>query len=60
MTWQTTKTVSEILKDENWIYKNNGYWLDPITGNKYMTNVALQIVKEREAVQPVKITSPSV
>jgi len=54
------KTVSEIFKEANWLYKNNGYWLDPITGKKHMTNVALQILKKREADKSSKETSTTV
>ena len=39
----------EFLQQKGWTYKGCGYWIDPLSTLKYMTETAFAIQKQRDA-----------
>ena len=59
MTSAATETAPEVicesktdaLRQAGWTYKGCGYWIDPKTGVKHMTDNAFDLLGQRQALQ---------
>ncbi len=41
--------IVDILKQSGWVFKGNGFWLDPISGKRYLTSDAIKMASVRKS-----------